>query len=96
MVKRSKIEIFHDILMIAEHGAKKTKIVYLANLTFTRAKEYLETLQSLELIEKKSEYWVTTEKGKEFIKDFNNLKSHLAPLIASKSYIKKKRFWLEP
>ena len=82
--------------MIAKNDAKKTKTVYLANLTFTRAREYLEALQSLELIEKKSDHWMTTEKGKEFIKGFNYLKAYLSLLIVSKGYIKRKKSWLEP
>ncbi len=45
-------------------GAKKTQIVYGANLNSTIANKYLERLEDKQLIEQKGNMFVTTDKGK--------------------------------
>jgi len=77
MMRRSKLEIFCDILTSANSGATKTRIVYSANLTFLRTEKHLTILEELGLIERRGDCWVTTEKGREFIKDFSQLKNTL-------------------
>ena len=47
-------------------GAKKTHIVYRANLNFEVVNRYLTMLEEKGLIEKQDSLYVTTEKGKEF------------------------------
>ncbi|MHA2313774.1 MAG: winged helix-turn-helix domain-containing protein [Candidatus Hermodarchaeia archaeon] len=42
--RRSNIEISADILKVALHGAKKSHIVYRANLNFEVVKRYLQRL----------------------------------------------------
>jgi len=55
-----------EILKAALEGAKKTHIVYHANLNFEVINKYLTLLQDKELIEKRDNIYVTTEKGKQF------------------------------
>ena len=56
----------------------KTHIVYKANLTHSRLKEYLDFLISKEFIEEKNvsneKYFVITEKGNKFLNDVNKLR----------------------
>ena len=55
-----------EILKAALEGAKKTHIVYRANLNFDVINRYLVLLQDRGMIVKKDNLYVTTEKGKEF------------------------------
>ena len=43
-MKRDKLEIARNILLICKDGAKKTEIVYKANLNFKNAEVYLKWL----------------------------------------------------
>lgn len=64
--RRSKTAISVEILRAALEGAKKTHIVYGANINFEVANRYLSLLKEKGLIEQKGNIYVTTEKGKEF------------------------------
>ena len=75
--RRSRLEIFAEILHIAKRGAKKTRIVYGANLNFKTLKGYLEELEKAGLIEYSSDNGglvKTTEKGKKYLQQFNVLR----------------------
>ena len=75
--RRSRLEIFAEILHIAKRGAKKTRIVYGANLNFKTLKGYLEELEKAGLIEYCSDdggLIRTTEKGKRYLQQFNVLR----------------------
>ena len=65
-IRRSRTAISVEILKTALEGAKKTHIVYGANLNFEVINRYLALLQDKKLIEKKEDLYITTEKGKEF------------------------------
>jgi predicted transcriptional regulator len=69
---RSKLQIVADILFVAENGAKKTRIMYQANLSYDLLKRYLdETLEAnLISINKDGKSYVITEKGKVFLKKY--------------------------
>nr|WP_280921232.1 winged helix-turn-helix domain-containing protein [Methanolobus bombayensis] len=58
------MDITIAILKIAMDGAKKTQIVYGANLNSTIANKYLSTLEEKQLIEQKGNLFVTTDKGR--------------------------------
>ena len=74
--RRSSIEIIANILEIAKDGAKKTRIMYLANLSFDLLKKYLNSLIDKKLLEYDSNEgkYRTTKKGLEFLKIFNDFK----------------------
>ncbi|WP_242492603.1 winged helix-turn-helix domain-containing protein [Methanolobus psychrotolerans] len=63
-IRRSRLDITVAILKIAMNGAKKTQIVYGANLNSTIANKYLASLEEKELIEQNGNIFVTTDKGR--------------------------------
>jgi predicted transcriptional regulator len=74
--KRNNLEIVAEILKIARNGAKKTRIVYGANMNFRMLEEYLEKLEKAGLItnsEGKYGLIKTTEKGVEYLQRFIGL-----------------------
>jgi predicted transcriptional regulator len=75
------MQIYIDILknlQKANGRMIKTHIVYKANLTHSRLKEYLDFLISKEFIEEKNNgnetFFVITEKGVKFLRDIDKLK----------------------
>ena len=68
-VYRGRIEIIADILLVAETDAKKTQIMYKANLSFKILQKYLAELigQSLISYEAKKKCFVLTDKGRKFL-----------------------------
>jgi predicted transcriptional regulator len=78
-LKRSSADICADILSVALNGAKKTHIVYKANLNFRIVKGYINTLMSGGLLTSEEERYFSTEKGVEFLKRYRAL---LAPMQA--------------
>jgi predicted transcriptional regulator len=74
--KRSNLEISADILRVALHGARKSHIVYQANLNFSIIKDYLKELTSSGLLQcsgPRGNLYTTTEKGVAFINYFDGL-----------------------
>ncbi|WMW22671.1 winged helix-turn-helix domain-containing protein [Methanolobus mangrovi] len=65
-IRRSRTAISVEILKAALEGAKKTHIVYSANLNFDMVNRYLEMLEEKGLLEHKGNLYITTAKGKEF------------------------------
>jgi predicted transcriptional regulator len=79
--KRSDIEILADILKVALTGAKKSHIVYRANLNFEVVKKYLKRLMDADLItysNAENRQFKTTTKGEEYLRQYRTLTS-LAP-----------------
>lgn len=66
IIRRSRTAICMEILRVSMGGARKTHIVYNANLNFDVVNRYLVALQEKGLIELRGNLYVTTEKGKEF------------------------------
>jgi predicted transcriptional regulator len=74
--RRNNLEIVAEILKIAKKGAKKTRIVYGANMNFKMLDEYLEKLTKAGLIansENNGGLIKTTEKGVEYLQQFYSL-----------------------
>jgi len=72
-IRRSRLNITLEILKIATDGAKKTEIVYGANLNTTIANGYLSRLEEKELIEQRENIFITTDKGREYRKTASRL-----------------------
>ena len=79
---RGRLDIIADILKQAKHGAKKTRIMYLCNLSFRQLRVYLNFLMkkgflSLDHVVKSpgSVMFVTTEKGLDFLEAYDRLKA---------------------
>lgn len=64
--KRSSTEIAVEILEVTMKGAKKTNIIYEANLNYNVAQKYLEILERKELIRYENGLFITTDSGKVF------------------------------
>ena len=70
---RSRFEIMADILQKAIPGAKKTWLLYSANLSYSQHQRYLRTLVDLDLLSKMGGLYKTTEKGMTFIRSYQTL-----------------------
>jgi predicted transcriptional regulator len=78
---RSRTDIIAKILEIAQGGVLKTRIMYGAFLSFPQLREYLKFLQENDLLEHSSEknLYLTTGKGKRFLKSFREMQEMLYP-----------------
>jgi len=73
-MRRDKIEILADILKAAKNGAKKTHIVYKANLNFSTLKNHIKTLKEKGLlIQTDGGFYLTTQKGDKFLEQYMKL-----------------------
>jgi len=72
--RRGKLEIFVDILNVCKEGALKTEIVYRANLNFNRVNHYIPFLEKRQLLVNTGPTYTTTEKGKEFLDNYYQVK----------------------
>jgi len=78
---RDRIEITANILEIAKDGSRKTRIMYLGNLSFDLVQKYLSQLVQLDLVEVKEtpggeKMYYVTPKGERFLADFSELQKH--------------------
>jgi predicted transcriptional regulator len=73
------MEISAGILDIAKNGSRKTRIMYLGNLSFDLLQKYLDMLVNVGLLEQRNndeKTYVATEKGRKFLEDFSELQKH--------------------
>ena len=86
MKYRSRTEIVGNILDAANGGATKTKIMYIAFLSYAQLKEYLSILVENNLIEYLDgiRKFKTTEKGLNYLK-MNNEIGELLQTIPTKN-----------
>ena len=75
-MRRNDFDICADILKISKGGAKKTHIVYQANLNFSIVKKYLSRLITSGFLLDRSDRgeYLTTEQGAEFLEQYARLK----------------------
>lgn len=67
------------MLDIAKNGSRKTRIMYLGNLSFDLLQKYLGLLVNSGLIELERDnerMYVTTEKGRRFLEDFHKVQAY--------------------
>jgi predicted transcriptional regulator len=70
---RNRLEIIADVLEIVSNGAKKTQIMYGANLSYTLLCRYLEAVMNLNLVQEgEGSVYRLTEKGHAFIQAFTD------------------------
>lgn len=78
--RRTRMDIYADILKAVGEESRKTLIVYEANLNFKRCKKYLNKLKENGLVEVKSHSplaWTITEKGKDFLERYSKMRGLL-------------------
>lgn len=83
-MRRNSIDIDADILRIAKDGARKTQIVYRANLNFAIIRRYLKRLTEQGYIDPpvdtpKGKFYHTTPRGEEFLRRYESLLSMDGP-----------------
>jgi predicted transcriptional regulator len=74
-MRRNDLDICADILRISKAGAKKTHIVYKANLNFEIVKKYLKRLIDNGFLsnQNNNRVYMTTERGSEFLEQYSRL-----------------------
>ena len=68
---RSRLQIIADVLSATEKGAKKTHIMYQANLSYKLLTLYLNRVLEAELIRTVEGSYEITEKGRSFLEKFH-------------------------
>jgi len=81
-MRRNDLDICADILKVSKAGAKKTHIVYRANLNFMIVKKYLSRLIDNGFLMDRSEngVFVTTDRGSDFLEQYARLTIPLGPV----------------
>jgi predicted transcriptional regulator len=69
---RSRLDIIADILQVVSQNAKKTQIMYQANLSYKVLQRYLRNITAASLIdfEHEGQHYVLTSKGQEFLEAY--------------------------
>jgi len=76
-MRRNNLDIAADILKAALDGARKTRIVYQANLNFDMVRDYLKRLIRQGMLEHKPPFFYTTEEGVNYLSRYEALqKTH--------------------
>jgi predicted transcriptional regulator len=95
---RDRLDIIADILNVTGHNAKKTQIMYQANLSYSVLQRYLSEVAAASLVsfESQSQSFVLTSKGREFLqayKKYNKSSQHvekrLSEVAAKKKLLEK-------
>jgi predicted transcriptional regulator len=74
---RNRLDIIADVLEVAKSGARKTKIMYGANLSYTLLTRYLKDVLDLGLVKgEDGNIFKLTEKGSDFLQEFNGYREH--------------------
>jgi predicted transcriptional regulator len=80
-LKRNRLEIIENILLITKEEKLKTCILYSANLSFTQGQKYLGFLLHNGLLNSDEingkTYYKTTEKGFSFLESFQEIQNLL-------------------
>ena len=72
-IKRDRLDIMISILQIAREPARKTHILYRANINYYQLMRYLKMLEGLGMIERKrNSGYIITDKGRMFLSLFSN------------------------
>jgi len=94
---RSKLQIISDVLTVARNGAKKTKIMYQANLSHKLLVHYLDHTIEAGLISISSGQgnYNLTPKGLKFLEDYDNFSKRRRELEEQLQMVKKEGLMLE-
>jgi len=73
--RRCRLEVEADILTVAQGGARKTAIVYKANLNFKIVKRYLARLLQEGRLKQAGKFYHTTPQGLDFLGHIEAIRS---------------------
>jgi predicted transcriptional regulator len=68
---RNRLNIIADILGVAGSGAKKTRIMYVANLSYGLLEKYLGVTVGLGFLRSDGNRYAVTEKGESFLEKYS-------------------------
>ena len=90
---RGEEEITADILSVILNGARKTRIMYGANLSFALTSKYLDRLQGCGLIryDEEAKKYLLTSVGRRFLDEYAEYKVIEGKLISHTSLFEEKR-----
>jgi len=93
---RKRLEIIADILSVVRGGAKKTRIMYQANLSYRLLTLYLEFVKEAGLVftQGKGEY-VLTQRGHEFLERYKRFSQRSEQVETELKDVEKERGILE-
>ena len=77
---RNSLQIIGDILNAVGDGAKKTRIMYIANLSYKLLGKYLDKTADAGLINQNNDLYKVTEKGQVFLERFDDFSSRFSKL----------------
>lgn len=80
MARRNNLEIAAEIVSICKDGAKKTWIVYGANLNFRTINRYLDWLLGSGFLQKDGGMYTTTPEGEDFLDEYERFKNKFAAI----------------
>lgn len=71
---RDRLDIIADILTVVSREAKKTQIMYQANLSYKVLQRYLSEITAASLIrfEEAQQYYALTDKGQEYLEAYKD------------------------
>ena len=92
---RSRLEIIADILKAAGNGAKKTRIMYFANLSYSLLEKYLAAVIKAKMLTSNGDKYEITEKGRVFLERFERYSKKLSRINKELKAIKFERQVLE-
>jgi predicted transcriptional regulator len=72
---RDRVRIIADILKVAREGAKKTKIMYIANLSYSLLEKYLRETTAMGFLSHDDSAYQVTEKGLVFLEKYDDFSS---------------------
>ncbi len=77
---RSRFEIIRDILEVVKRRSRKTRIMYLGNLSYELLQKYLELLGTSGMIEVQDSVentYIITKKGLNFLTEYDEFLQHV-------------------
>ena len=94
---RSKLDIIADILLVVRKDAKKTRIMYQANLSYRLLTKYLHEVRKASLVRfvKDRDCYNLTSKGEQFLKSYKAYRRHNKRIEQHLNNIDSKRRELE-
>jgi len=93
---RSRLEIIADVLGVVSGGAKKTKIMYQANLSYKLLIHYLKDVIDMGLMKmENANIYELTEKGSDFLREFKGYRERRVEVEEQLNEVQDKKVMLE-
>jgi predicted transcriptional regulator len=79
---RHRLDILADVVKVADTGARKTRIMYFANLSFLLLNKYLEDALHVGFLQTHGDVFFVTKKGKAFLERYRKFSSQYSSVKA--------------